>query len=93
MAEKFLSLREVLGLTSLSKTHTYRLINAGNFPRPVPLGPHRVAFLESEIEAWMGARLQAREVDEGVQARRERARMSVRRTAHVVVQETVRDDD
>jgi prophage regulatory protein len=84
MAEKFLSLREVLGLTSLSKTHTYRLINAGNFPRPVPLGPHRVAFLESEVEAWMAARLQARDQDEGVQARRERARKSVTRADHVI---------
>lgn len=60
MAEKFLSLREVLVRTSLSKTHTYRLINAGYFPRPVPLGPHRVAFLESEVEAWMAERVARR---------------------------------
>ena len=93
MAERFISTAVVLDRVCLSKTHLYRKINAGEFPRPVPLGPHKVAFLESEIEAWMAARLQARDQDEGVQARRERARMSVRRTAHVVVQETVRDDD
>ncbi len=45
MAERFISLREVLNRTSLSKTHTYRLIKVGTHPRPVPLGPHRVAFL------------------------------------------------
>ena len=60
MAERFLQLREVLRRTSLSKTHTYRLINAGTHPRPVPLGPMRVAFLESEIDAWMEERIAAR---------------------------------
>jgi len=60
MATRFLSLREVLDRTSLSKTHTYRLINAGRFPRPVPLGPHRVAFVESEVVAWMEERVAAR---------------------------------
>lgn len=93
MAERFISTAVALDRVCLSKTHLYRKINAGEFPRPVPLGPHKVAFLESEIEAWMAPRLQARDQDEGVQARRERARMSVRRTAHVVAQETVRDDD
>ena len=86
-------MNEVLDRICLSKTHLYRKINAGQFPRPVPLGPWKVAFLESEIEAWMAARLQARDEDEGAQARRERARMSVRRAEHVVAQETVRDDD
>ncbi len=62
MAERFLSMREVRRRTTLSKTHTYRLINAGRFPRPVPLGPHRVAFLESEVEGWMAERTAERDV-------------------------------
>ena len=61
MAERFLSMREVLNRTTLSKTHTYRLINAGRFPRPVPLGPHRVAWLESEVEGWMAERTAERD--------------------------------
>ena len=61
MAERFISLREVLTRTSLSKTHTYRLINAGSFPRQVSLGPHRVAFLESELDAWMAERARERD--------------------------------
>ena len=60
MAELFLQLREVLRRTSLSRTHTYRLIKAGTHPRPVPLGPHRVAFVESEIDDWMAVRIAAR---------------------------------
>ena len=62
MAERFVSLREVLNRTSFSKTHVYRLIRAGRFPRSVPLGPGRVAFLESEIENWMAARVAERGV-------------------------------
>ena len=60
MSERFIPLRAVLSITSFSKTHIYRLINAGKFPRQVPLGPHRVAFVESEVDAWVNARLQLR---------------------------------
>ena len=60
MSERFIPLRAVLDCTSFSKTHIYRLINAGQFPRQVPLGPHRVAFVESEVNAWIDARLQLR---------------------------------
>lgn len=63
MAERFINLRDVLDRTSISKTHTYRLINAGKFPRPVPLGPHRIAFVESEVDEWMDSRLQLRGED------------------------------
>lgn len=76
MSERFISMSEVLDRICLSKTHLYRKINGGQFPRPVPLGPQKVAFLESEIEAWMAARLHAREQNEGVEDRRARAKLS-----------------
>lgn len=60
VAERLIALRDVLSRTTLSKTHTYRLINSGNFPRPVPLGPRRVAFLEREVDEWLQTRVQAR---------------------------------
>ena len=50
MSKRFLSMQEVRSRTTFSKTHLYRLINAGEFPRPVPIGPHRVAFVESEVQ-------------------------------------------
>jgi prophage regulatory protein len=61
MSKRLLSLREVLSRTTLSKTHIYRLIAAETFPRPVPLGPHRVAFLESEVEVWIAGRVAERD--------------------------------
>ena len=83
MGDRFISVSEVLDRICLSKTHLYRKINSGQFPRPVPLGPQKVAFLESEIEDWMAARLHAREQNEGVEARRERATRSVSQAAHM----------
>lgn len=56
---RLLSLRQVLELTTLSKTHTYRLMNWGKFPRPVKLGPSRVAWRESDVQGWMGERVEA----------------------------------
>ena len=74
---------EVLDRICLSKTHLYRKINAGQFPRPVPLGPQKVAFLESEIEAWISERLKARDAAEGVAVRRDRALRSIHKAKHV----------
>ncbi len=59
MAERFLPLREVLARTSLSRSHTYRLIAEGTFPKSVALGS-RVAWLESEIIDWQNARIEER---------------------------------
>ena len=60
MADRFLPMRAVLAITSYSRTHVYRLIAAGLFPASVPLGPHRVAWVESEVQAWVDARIAER---------------------------------
>jgi prophage regulatory protein len=57
MAERFLPLREVLELTSLSRSQIYRLISRGTFPDSIALGG-RVAWLESEVHAWIYDRVQ-----------------------------------
>jgi prophage regulatory protein len=49
----------------------YRLIAAGEFPKPVPIGRLRVAFLETEVAAWIEERSRLRE--EGAEMRRQRA--------------------
>ena len=73
MVEHFLTIKEVRQRVTLSKTHIYRLIRAGLFPVPVPLGPHRTAFVESEVHDWMQGRVRARERGEGAAGRRQRA--------------------
>lgn len=62
----------VLDLICMSKTQLYRLINAGKFPKPVPVGRQRVAFVESEVTAWIEQRIKDR--DEGLGAEKRRAR-------------------
>ncbi len=71
MSERLIPTSVVLDRICLSKTQLYRLINAGEFPRPIPIGRLRVAFLETEVAAWIEKRSQLRE--EGVEMRRQRA--------------------
>ncbi|TGS69006.1 AlpA family transcriptional regulator [Mesorhizobium sp. M3A.F.Ca.ET.201.01.1.1] len=73
MADRFISMDEVVDRVSFSRTHIYRKIADGTFPRPVPLGPQKVAFLEHEIDQWMEERVDARNSLEGIEERRLRA--------------------
>ena len=43
------------------RSHLWRLCKKGEFPKPVPLGANRIAWLESEIEAWIKKRVAARD--------------------------------
>jgi prophage regulatory protein len=45
-----------------SPQHIQRLENAGQFPKRVRLGRNRVAWLLSEVEAWVDERLANRDV-------------------------------
>jgi prophage regulatory protein len=73
MKTRLLHTNVVLDRVALSKTQLYRLIKAGEFPKPVPIGTQRVAFLESEVADWIERRVRAREAGVGAAARRERA--------------------
>ncbi len=73
---RFITVEEVIDRVSISRTHLYRLIKDGNFPKQVPIGQYKVAFLESEIEDWISSRLEARENGEGVKIRQDRAKRS-----------------
>jgi len=59
--KKFLRLPDVIERTGYKRTTIYERIKAGNFPAPVHLGPRAVAWLESEVEAWMQERIDARD--------------------------------
>lgn len=51
--DRILKLPEVLECTGLSKSTLYRLINSGDFPKPVRLTSQRVGWLASQVQAWM----------------------------------------
>lgn len=47
---------ELLRLVPYCIQHVYRLEKAGEFPKRVRVGARRVAWLHSEIMAWIAAR-------------------------------------
>jgi prophage regulatory protein len=47
--------------TGYSRSSIYAMMEAGDFPRPVKLGPRAVAWVESEVDAWISARIEARD--------------------------------
>ena len=54
--DKLLLPSEVRERVRLSEPTIYRMRRKGKFPSPIVLGEKRIAFRESEIEAWIEAR-------------------------------------
>ncbi|KQT04133.1 AlpA family phage regulatory protein [Rhizobium sp. Leaf386] len=55
-----ISLNEASKLTSLSRTAINRWRDMGRFPKAVPLGDRRVAFVRAEVEQWIRDRIALR---------------------------------
>lgn len=47
----------VLQATGLSRSAMYRLMSSGQFPRPVSITRTSVAWLLSEVEAWIASKI------------------------------------
>ena len=58
--ERVLRLPEVKVRTGLSRSTLYELIARHEFPRPFPISPRAVGFLESEIIGWIEDRAATR---------------------------------
>lgn len=56
--QRFLRLAEVRSRVPFGRATIYRKIALGEFPKPYSLGDRAVAWLESEIDAWMKARIE-----------------------------------
>jgi len=61
-AVRFVDKKTVKKMVSYSPQHIDRLEKAGRFPKRVKLGPGRVAWVLSEIEAWIEALIAERDV-------------------------------
>ncbi|TIV39003.1 MAG: AlpA family phage regulatory protein [Mesorhizobium sp.] len=55
-----MSLNDAARLTSLSRSMLNRYRSEGRFPKAVPLGDKRIAFVASEVRAWIDQRIAAR---------------------------------
>jgi prophage regulatory protein len=55
--DRFLKREEVEALTGYSKPSIYRLIAAGEFPRPIAFTARSVRWRESDIAAWQQSKI------------------------------------
>ena len=63
MTLKILRLPEVLDRVGYRRSKIYALIREQQFPQPVALGPRACGFLETEVDAWIQARVAARDAE------------------------------
>ena len=56
---RLIRLPEVIVRTGLKRSTIYAAIQAGTFPAQIPLGMRAVGWDESEVSAWVEARIQA----------------------------------
>ena len=59
-AKKFILLPKVQEIVPYSASHIWRLERAGEFPQRVRLGGNRVAWLQSEVSAWVQGKVTSR---------------------------------
>lgn len=62
---KVLRLPEVIARVGLKRASLYQRIQTGAFPKPIPLGPRAVGWLEHEIDSWLAGRLRMRKAGLG----------------------------
>ena len=60
-ATTILRRRDVEARIGLKTSALYVMVQAGEFPKPVRLSKRRVGWVEAEVEAWIQARLAARD--------------------------------
>lgn len=61
--EKLVFLPEVKKQVRKSTTRIYAAMATGKFPRPVRIGERRVAWLQSDLDAWLEALVAKRDAD------------------------------
>lgn len=57
---RLIRLPEVISKTGRSRSWIYGAVAAGEFPVPIKLGPKAIAFVESEVDEWIAAKISER---------------------------------
>ncbi|MDT0225684.1 helix-turn-helix transcriptional regulator [Serratia marcescens] len=57
MSQAFIRIADVQRRTGYSKAWIYRLMSQGRFPASVKIGARAIAFVESEVDAWISQRI------------------------------------
>lgn len=56
MQTQVLKLKEVVAITSLSRSSIYRLVQSNEFPKPIKPATHASGWLADEVQNWLEAR-------------------------------------
>ncbi|MET4862750.1 helix-turn-helix transcriptional regulator [Morganella morganii] len=56
LEDKFIDMKFIVQLTGLSDKWFYKLIQDGQFPKPIKLG-RSSRWLKSEVDTWLRARI------------------------------------
>lgn len=61
MTNNILRLPDVKQKTGQSRSTIYDKVQRGEFPAPVKIGERAVGWVESEVDSWVKARIEARD--------------------------------
>lgn len=56
-SKQLIKINEVIHRTAKSRSSIYKAINDGKFPKSYPNGDRAVAWLASDIDAWIDAQI------------------------------------
>ncbi len=63
MSMKLIRITDVMGRTGLGRSTVYKYMNLGLFPKSVNLTSRAVAWVESEVDAWIQNSIECRDTE------------------------------
>lgn len=59
---RVLRLKDVIEKTGLARSTIYKYVDAGTFPKPIPLGGRSVGWVDAEVHQWITERIENRDI-------------------------------
>jgi prophage regulatory protein len=59
---RILRLKAVIEKTGLARSTIYKYVDAGTFPKPIPLGGRSVGWVDAELHEWITERIENRDI-------------------------------
>ncbi|VVP44973.1 hypothetical protein PS865_05064 [Pseudomonas fluorescens] len=59
---RIIRLKDVMSSTGLARSTIYKYIDEGTFPKSVSLGDRCVGWVEGEVQEWILARIEGRDL-------------------------------
>ncbi|WP_217987736.1 AlpA family transcriptional regulator [Halomonas salipaludis] len=64
MSMKLIRIKDVIERTGLGRSTVYKYMNLGLFPKSVNLTSRAVAWVESEVDAWIQNSIECRDTED-----------------------------